>query len=610
MIIALDTETYKQDENGLLRPVLDATQFTLGAVKTSNGTTKTFTKPQEMYTWIIDQINTEKKRGHKTYIYAHNHQYDYYAYAKGNYTNELMNNIAFEPFLLIYDETGYFLDTYSFYKTKLAEIGELVGLPKQQMPETATSLMEITPYLQRDVEIVYKAIELLTTTIQELGFHPRKILTAGSLAMTSFRTYINGTPEKTTIEEITYNNGKYAYTGRVIPTKYETIIRPAYRGARTEAFKTGYFQEATYIDVNALYPYTMANMPFPNLKTETYANKPLENFTTNELLTNFTGVIRCTIQTPANNGKIPLLPIRWRSPGDGTPKERFTHGKRILTSTWTIPEIKAAIEHGYKLQEIHEGVFYQTSRLNPFTRYQKELYQKRLEATGPLKHTIKLLQNELYGKWGQNKKGKQTSFIHPENAKKLIQAGYKTVGRTGTTLIMQRPEQNYKPNYVNVIISTLTTAHARLHMQKQLEKIPKKDLLYIDTDSIMFTGNHLQKYDIGIGLGQFKIVEENKQGKILGEKKYYIGDQVKLSGLPKPKAKTKEEQNQLMKKILDEEKTVQATKMITYDEAIQRGNMELIGKFEPATFKVERSAKNEDQMPMEIEDNGNETYIY
>ena len=84
--IIIDTETYGQ---GKLSPRLNCQDMTLGATLKENGVYKEWRTPNEIVNYLINQIEKEKKRHGRSYIWGFNMQYDFYAifrdYLKNNY---------------------------------------------------------------------------------------------------------------------------------------------------------------------------------------------------------------------------------------------------------------------------------------------------------------------------------------------------------------------------------------------------------------------------------------------------------------------------------------------------------------------------------------------
>ena len=187
MIISIDTETYEFNEKeGEFKPVLNSRKFILGCAIVNNNKEYYFYTHTEMAKWLKEQIEQSK---HKVYIYGHNIEYDFYAIFKDELINDDMKYIMFGNMIAIYKNKGYFIDTMHFYKCSLKAVGETIGLEKLEMPETIRYIEELKPYLYRDTKIVSEAIVQLRKIMEQLGFRPRKLLTAGQLAITSFLTF-------------------------------------------------------------------------------------------------------------------------------------------------------------------------------------------------------------------------------------------------------------------------------------------------------------------------------------------------------------------------------------------------------------------------------------
>ena len=133
-------------------------------------------------------------------------------------------------------------------------------------------------------------------------------------------------------------------------------------------------------------------------------------------------------------------------------------------------------------------------------------------------------------------------------------------------------------------------ATARLTMYQQFKKIPQQDLIYTDTDSIKFTGNHKSKFDIGEGLGQFKVEHENTPMKIYGKKTYSIGEQIKVSGIHSKNLNKKDFDNGVIKG--QEMNTINTTT-----------NIDEVGKFRETTRDLNKQQEEYEQTKVLLEEN-------
>ena len=123
-------------------------------------------------------------------------------------------------------------------------------------------------------------------------------------------------------------------------------------------------------------------------------------------------------------------------------------------------------------------------------------------------------------------------------------------------------------------------------MHQEMEKIPYNDMLYSDTDSLVFKGNHLRKFKIGTKLGEWKIEVKNGEGTFFGKKGYRVNDEIRLSGV-NSKGMTKEEFDKGI---------VKARKMKT----LKGNNIEEVGSFTEETRDLREQAVNYQEWLQEI----------
>jgi len=361
MIIALDTETYKFNEKeGVYEPILDAREFALGCIKTDTGITEFFTDREEMWNWLIKLIEKNKLNKKRTFIYGHNIEYDWYGIAKNHLLDDKVNYICQNPFIAIYDEKGYFLDTMAFYRMSLKEVGKIIGLEKGEMPFKIKDINELKQYLERDVDITLQCILRLKKQVNELGFNPRKLMTAGQLAITSFLTYCRR--ENIDWDFTEYNNDKKIR--QIIKTKYPKEIREAFRGGMNQAFQIGKFDNVTLIDVNGLYAYIMVNMDFPDLRTELREENVKIGMLEKYIETNI-GIARCKIKSPKTG--LPYLPIRFQ-------KYTIYENNKIMRGTWTYLELRKAKKLGYEILECEWSIRWNKAKINPLKNFINHLY--------------------------------------------------------------------------------------------------------------------------------------------------------------------------------------------------------------------------------------------
>ncbi|MFH1326998.1 MAG: DNA polymerase [archaeon] len=576
VMLALDCETYKYDkEKKVYRPILNAKEFVLGCILVDKRKTPLwFTKPDEMFDWLVKFVKQKKKEGHNVFIYGHKHSYDLYAYAQNNLQRtDIIDLKVNEPLFAILDETGFLLDTRSFFKSKLEDVGKLIGLPKGEMPLEVKSIEELKPYLLRDVEIVLESMKLIRDKINKLGVRPKKMLTAGQLAMTFFKTWCrkklyNGTP---------YSSYLYI-RGTIHRSRFHSFIRRALRGARNECFKSGVFKNITAIDINSLYPYVMAyEMRMPDLLSERFIKDPEEFFPREEILEKI-GVAKATVIFPKT--KLGYLPVRYK-------RGIYFPQSTEITGYWTTFELRRALEEGYKIKKIHDAVVYRDLPFNPFKGFIGELYDLRKESDPVFGHVVKLLMNSLAGKFSQYRYEKERSICHREEEKNLEGKGFKIETDYGEDYMMVKNLGRKIPKFAHPMITILVNAYARDVLYRNLKKIADEnfdDLLYCDTDSCFFTGDHLHKFEIGNELGQFKIEHQNKTGEFVREKIYRIidkeGTEIKTvyAGITN---------RELTKEQLWGKETIQNRRMYSLNQGYRTGHFDKVGTFSEVASKTD-----------------------
>lgn len=567
---------------------LNAREFVLGCIVDDDGKERYFYTSDDMREWIIEDVNKQIKYKKRVFYYAHNHQYDFYAVWKDHLWDEHMKIYRNDPLFAVYKDKGYFIDSMSFFRGSLAKLGESVSLEKMDIPESLLTgddinLEEIKPYCLRDVLIVKRAMENFRESLNELGFKPRFYISAGQVGMTTFQTYVR-------------KNGLQWSLGHLVPSEdnpkqkrfkfYQTInedyVRASFRGGRCQAFKTGYFDNMYNYDINSQHPYVETIMRFPNLKTEKLINYPPSD------VFQKTGVSKATLLSP-KPCVLPLayLPIYW----DG--KQIYPHDCE-MTGVWTNLELKKALELGYKLVDIEFSVVYEDSDINPLREYQLLLWNIRKNNPN-LKMAVKLLQNSFGMKFAQRNEDKDVILINRYEYPSYHSKGYRFSGSMDNKFIVTLDKGVQYPAYYAPIVSSLITANARDMLYDAMRKIPYSKLLYCDTDSIICKGNVNKYLNVGKELGQWKPVNKGENGKILGEKRYYIGDNVKISGLM-----TRERD----KALLDFEMDAHVKRMITVKDKFQ-GSMEKIGTFRDMVIQVRSGSKSDVAYPNSI----TETYV-
>ena len=315
----------------------------------------------------------------------------------------------------------------------------------------------------------------------------------------------------------------------------EKDIRQSYTGGAVDVYIPKFKAIAPYpnmdnqatmmqcYDVNALYPYVMANAPTP-------VGKPVA----------FTGDIRaiepkafgffyCEITSPLYLEH----PILQR-------KIKTNQGLRTIAGlgTWKgwifSGEMDNAMRFGYtftilKGYEFQEGL--------PFKSYMEKMYNLRMKYPkgDPMNDIAKLLQNSLYGKFGMNSTGTVVDMfdINDSDQKELLESMLDAYGLSVNDFVkidnhvitirddisrFQYSEEMdmFHGTDVNVAVASAVTANGRMWMS-MFKNNPDFKLYYSDTDSIfvVFKSDNTLKDFIGTNIGQLKLEYNIKEAVFL-----------------------------------------------------------------------------------------------
>jgi hypothetical protein len=337
-----------------------------------------------------------------------------------------------------------FIDSFNFFTSSVAEMGDSINLPKLDFDPNNPE------YAARDPHIVLDFVTPFRQYIID-NYDMDITNTIGGLSMKIF------------LEK---------YLTRSFVPFNQQIALDAFYGGRCEVFYKGDTPKDEPIfeaDINSEYPSVMCN-EFPD--TDTIL--PMKDINARF------GVARCTVQSPKKLF-IPVLPHRM----DG--KLIFPLGK--FTGTWTFAELKEAQKRGYKILKVHES-FGTDVGCYPFKKFVEENYAKRLATENVVwKIFLKLLLNNLYGKLVTHKD--RCIITHgPMNEynKGRLEAELQAV--YGNIHVYKIP-LNEPPANTNYLWGAYVTSYGRLLLLENLEKTVETNgttLAYCDTDSVIGFG--------------------------------------------------------------------------------------------------------------------------
>ena len=202
--------------------------------------------------------------------------------------------------------------------------------------------------------------------------------------------------------------------------------------------------------------------------------------------------------------------------------------ERALVGVWTTPELKKAVQLGYKVLDVYELWHYPQTSSTLFGQYVQTYLQLKQEASGwpawcatpedrqrylddyerhegirlredhirvnpGLRALMKLMLNSLWGKFGQNPSLPATEYVDsPQRFAELMFGGRVDVKHllliSEDLVQMQydkKGEFGCESGFASVVHADFVTAFARLKLYDRLEPLQDR-VLYFDTDSIIY----------------------------------------------------------------------------------------------------------------------------
>ncbi|MFX0069878.1 MAG: DNA polymerase [Candidatus Hermodarchaeota archaeon] len=428
--------------------------------------------------------------------------------------------------LHIWDTSNYFIKGFS-----VADIGEVLGYPKLKVNFDKCSIKELEIYCMRDTEILYKFIEKMIDflTINDLS---RIKATASSLSFNAFRHKFYN-PEK---NRIWIHDFKRAIL----------LERMSYRGGITDVFRLGKHKDITKLDINSHYPKPMKEMKLPtkllfyshesdkkligfnddddvsitDLTDKNYKNISKKLMRIYNLYKKDYGIItRATIFIPK---KYAYLLYDF-----GLGKTSFAWGKFeiVLCS----PELEFVERYG-KIIKIHEINIYEVRNVfKEFVEFFYDLKEKYTrEGNKIFANLAKLFLNGFYGKWGQkeyiSERLDETHDYLIKNQDLILDIVEEKLDLINNSSLVYLGSINSKELYVIdrklylayqtdnnskdsfVAISSFITSKARMNLVDFILVAKRKNVCYVDTDSLFINkkglkilqeGNYIDDYELG-----------------------------------------------------------------------------------------------------------------
>lgn len=460
-------------------------------------------------------VNSKARKKTRLYLFAHNGGFDLpvmHAFTElPKMGFDMKSAVADAPPLVITwkmeSRTIRFVDTLNIWRMSLAKIGESIGHDKLPMPAPKASKADWDAYGKQDTEIIRIACLEWWAFLIEFdlgGFAP----TLASQAFNAYRHRFMHTPIFIDVKE-----------------KALALARSAYVGGRTECFNIGHMKgDFYYIDFNSMYPAVMQKEKFPFRLIGNYQRPTKKELA--DWQEHFSILAEVTITTdlpiyPVIRDKKLIFPI-------GTFKVTLAH-----------PEYCEAVLRGH-VDEVHQVCLYQSEQL--FKSFIDTMYELRLKAKAENNETkswlFKILQNSLYGKFGQRgRRFEEIDTCEPN----LIEVWDEYDADTHELLkfrkfggvVQQWIDEDESRNSFPAIAATVTS-YARVKLFKAIEQAGFDNVFYCDTDSLVTNAigfKRLSKLIDDKKLGYLKLEKRFTEMEIYSPKDYVFGNVCRTKGV-------------------------------------------------------------------------------
>lgn len=345
-------------------------------------------------------------------------------------------------------------------------------------------------YIKNDVNVPYECLKVFYERINNIN----KILGEPVNDITKFLT-LSGISY-----EILKNYSNLENFTRRLTLSQDIEIRKAYRGGLVYFRDNFKHNNLLYIDCNSMYPYIYGNMKMPSgvmreidplsLKTNLFNNGKFR-------------IYDIEIKFKLKNGKIPYI---YEGSNCDMLSDSFGQYFRMSFCNYDLEIVLENYNCEFNIIRCYEWDEIDT----PFKDFVNLLYNMRLEykkQNSPMERICKIILNSCYGKLAKNPKTDKVTYLrHPVT-------GY-----------YREFEEVIQPKIIQFLhIAVSITAQARRHLMTTAKRLGYQNVLYMDTDSIIFKdikGDFKDSKE----LGGFKIEYRVKEFKALARKRYVFKD--------------------------------------------------------------------------------------
>ena len=471
----------------------------------------TFRDNDTLFDFIEKNIHSKER----AYVFAHNFHFDWAVIDGFNQlkkrgwmiTKWIIDSQVFIIKAKKNDKSLVFLDSGNIVKTKLENLGKILGIEKLKVDFETVDDKELEVYCKRDVEIlkefILKWIEFIK--IHDLGSFK---LTLASQSFTAYRhrfmrheIFIHARDDVITLERLSY------------------------RGGRAEAFFIGEKRGEKFylLDVNSMYPYVMRERKYPVKLISVLDDVSIQKLRL--ILKHYLCIahVRVKIDEPCIGIKRDKLifPV-----GEFDCVLTTEELKYLLKTNSILKVYRVAIYEGDYIFKDYVDYFYELKR-----RYKEEGNRVFYQIT-------KLFLNSLYGKFGQRNEQFKVVGEYDGDYNFAIKY-YDSVEKRWYYDVyldgkIYRKEGYYEAFDSFVAIASHVTAYARMYLWELMKKAGLENVYYVDTDSLLVNEegfrrlkNYINEYE----LGKLKLEFETDYINIRGVKDYNLKFKNRVKGI-------------------------------------------------------------------------------
>lgn len=345
-------------------------------------------------------------------------------------------------------------------------------------------------YGMKDAELTYKLfMELRASNVIEGD----RYVTIAGRTLGHFKDYLKSEFDVTLDEYFFMTSDKDEI--QRYKDQCECQLRTSTRGGMCMAVQKGVFEHCTHVDARSMYP-TQCVRDFipsgpvlsePPITPHTYIVYPV-------------GFFRL------KKGKLPYFQWRRKSqcvhyaymttyePGEYVSDCCLDGTYGLWEDEWKI------VQENYGIEQLDDSkrVYIEMRENIALKNYVNELYQGKLVNTGSKKLYFKYLLNSLYGKFLSRPDGVGIDYIDGKRVKV--------------------DEDNRTTYYLP--IGMWIAMMGRVTLFRAMSSIPVENVLYCDTDSIIFKGDVFPDIKIGKNLGEWSVEAEDVSVYVVGPKTY------------------------------------------------------------------------------------------